>query len=79
MRIVPALTLTGAIGDRIRVDAINQVGPVDAWFTLDTVTLTNTTQLYFDTAAIGNAEALPVGARAVKLSTVDLKGTAYAR
>jgi hypothetical protein len=48
---VPALTLTGAIGSNVRVDAINQVGPIDAWFTLDTVTLTNTTQLYFDITA----------------------------
>jgi hypothetical protein len=55
---VPALTLTGAVGDKVRVDAINQVGPIDAWFTLATVTLTNTTQLYFDTYAIGKPPRL---------------------
>jgi hypothetical protein len=55
---VPALTLTGAIGDKVRVDAINQVGPTDAWFPLDTVTLTNTTQLYFDTTVIGQPARL---------------------
>ena len=48
---VPALTLTGSPGNSIRLDGINQFGPTDAWFTLDTVTLTNTTQLYFDVAA----------------------------
>ena len=45
---VPAITLTGSIGGSVRVDAINQFGPTDAWVTLDTVTLTNTSQLYFD-------------------------------
>ena len=32
----------------MRVDYINAIGPTDAWVTLDTVTLTNTPQLYFD-------------------------------
>jgi uncharacterized repeat protein (TIGR03803 family) len=45
---VPAITLTGIIGGSVRVDAINRFGPTDAWVTLDTVTLTNTTQFYFD-------------------------------
>jgi hypothetical protein len=56
--VVPALTLTGSVGDKIRVDGLNQVGPVDAWFNLATVTLTNTTQLYFDTANIGQPPRL---------------------
>jgi hypothetical protein len=51
LHIVPAITLTGNIGRSVRVDAINRFGPIDAWFTLDTVTLTNTSQLYFDTSA----------------------------
>jgi hypothetical protein len=51
LRIVPAITLTGSIGGSVRVDAINQVGPTDAWFTLDTVALTNKSQLYFDTSS----------------------------
>jgi hypothetical protein len=55
---VPAITLTGNIGDSVRVDAINQFGPIDAWFTLDTVTLTNTSQLYFDTSARGQPARL---------------------
>jgi hypothetical protein len=50
--IVPAITLTGNIGDHLRVDYINQFGPTDAWMMLAIVTLTNTTQLYFDTTAI---------------------------
>jgi hypothetical protein len=51
LHLVPAITLTGSIGHSVRVDAINQLGPTDAWFTLDTVTLTNASQLYFDTSA----------------------------
>jgi len=50
---IPAITLTGNIGDKLRVDYINQFGPTDAWVTLDTVTLTNTSQLYFDVSAPG--------------------------
>ncbi len=55
---IPALTLTGSVGTKVRVDGINQIGPTDAWFTLDTVTLTNTTQLYFDTTTIGRPPRL---------------------
>jgi hypothetical protein len=51
LHFVPAITLTGSIGHSVRLDAINQFGPIDAWFTLATVTLTNTSQLYFDTSA----------------------------
>jgi hypothetical protein len=56
--LVPALTLTGNPGNQIRVDGINQIGPIDAWFTLDTVTLTNTSQLYFDVTAPGQPPRL---------------------
>ena len=42
------ITLTGAIGSHLRIDCINRFGPTDAWVTLDTATLTNTTQPYFD-------------------------------
>jgi hypothetical protein len=51
LHLVPAITLTGSIGHSVRVDYINRIGPIDAWGTLDTVTLTNTSQLYFDTSA----------------------------
>jgi hypothetical protein len=51
LHLVPAIKLTGTIGDSVRLDYINQFGPIDAWATLDTVTLTNPSQLYFDTSA----------------------------
>jgi hypothetical protein len=53
LHLVPAITLTGNTGDSVRLDYINQYGPIDAWVTLDTVTLTNTSQLYFDASAPG--------------------------
>jgi hypothetical protein len=55
---VPAITLTGTIGHSVRLDYINQFGPTDAWFTLDTVSLTNASQLYFDTSAPGQPQRL---------------------
>jgi hypothetical protein len=58
LHLVPALTLTGSIGGSVRVDAINQFGPTDAWATLDTVVLTNTSQLYFDVSAPGQPTRL---------------------
>lgn len=50
---VPVLTLAGTLGQSLRVDGINTLGPTDAWFTLATVTLSNSPQLYFDVSAIG--------------------------
>jgi hypothetical protein len=58
LHMIPALTLTGNIGNSLRVDGINQFGPTDAWFTLDTVTLTNTSQLYFDVSVVGQPQRL---------------------
>jgi hypothetical protein len=55
---VPAITLTGNPGDSVRLDYINQFGPIDAWVTLNTVTLTNTSQLYFDVSAPGQPQRL---------------------
>jgi hypothetical protein len=55
---VPAITVTGNIGDSVRVDCINRFGAIDAWVTLDTVSLTETSQLYFDTSAPGQPERL---------------------
>jgi hypothetical protein len=48
MSLATQITLTGAISSNVRVDYINQFGPTDAWVTLDTVALTNTTQPFFD-------------------------------
>jgi hypothetical protein len=58
LHMVPAITLTGNIGDKLRLDCINQIGPTDAWVALDTVTLTNTSQLYFDTSSVGQLPRL---------------------
>jgi hypothetical protein len=55
---VPAITLTGTIGHSVRLDYINQFGPTDAWATLATVPLTNTSQLYFDISAPGQPQRL---------------------
>jgi hypothetical protein len=55
---VPAITLTGSLGDSVRLDYINQFGPIDAWVTLAMVTLTNTSQLYFDVSAPGQPQRL---------------------
>ena len=49
--LVPAITLTGNIGDSLEVDCISQFGPTNAWWTLGTVTLTNTSEFYFDVTA----------------------------
>ena len=58
LHMVPAITVTGSIGNSVRVDAINRFGPIDGWVTLATVTLTNTSQLYFDVSAPGQPERL---------------------
>ena len=58
LNFVPAITLNGNIGDQLRLDCINQIGPTDAWMTLDTVTLTNTSQLYFDVSAVDQPQRL---------------------
>jgi uncharacterized repeat protein (TIGR03803 family) len=58
LHLVPAITLTGSIGRSVWVDCINRFGPIDAWVTLNTVTLTNTSQLYFDTSAWGQPQRL---------------------
>jgi Ig-like domain-containing protein len=58
LHMVPAITLTGSIGNSVRLDYINQFGPTDAWVTLATITLTNSSQLYFDTSMIGQVPRL---------------------
>jgi hypothetical protein len=56
--VCPAITLTGNIGDQLQLNYINQFGPTNAWVTLGTVTLTNTSQLYFDLSAPGQPSRL---------------------
>jgi len=58
LHLIPAITLTGNMGDSWRLDYINQFGPIDAWVTLNTVTLTNTSQLYFDVSCVGQPQRL---------------------
>jgi hypothetical protein len=58
LNFVPAITLTGNVGDSLRLDYINAIGPTDAWVTLDTMTLTKTAQLYFDVSSIGQPRRL---------------------
>jgi uncharacterized repeat protein (TIGR03803 family) len=55
---VPAITLTGNVGDSVQLDYINAIGPTNAWVALDTVTFTNTSQLYFDASCLGQPERL---------------------
>jgi hypothetical protein len=50
--VFPAINLSGNVGDRLRLDYIQAIGPTDAWQVLDVITLTNTVQLYFDTSSI---------------------------
>jgi hypothetical protein len=49
---------SGNLSSQMRVEGINAFGPPDAWFTLDTVTLTNTSQYYFDVTAPGQPQRL---------------------
>ncbi len=58
LHMVPAITLTGAAGSTLRLDSINQFGPIDAWVPLATNTLTSTSQFYFDTSSIGQPARL---------------------
>ncbi len=50
--LIPMVTLTGTVGNRLELDYINQFGPTNAWATLGTITLTNTAQPYFDVSAL---------------------------
>jgi hypothetical protein len=53
VKMVPGIVLNGGVGDTFRIDYISAVGPTNAWMTLDTVTMTNNSQWYFDISAIG--------------------------
>ncbi len=55
---VSAIPLQGIVGGSVRVDCIDQVGPTDAWLTLATVGITNASQEFFDTSAIGQPPRL---------------------
>jgi len=53
LHLVPTITLTGAVGSQIQVDYLKQSGSTNAWTEVATVALTNASQFYFDTSAIG--------------------------
>jgi len=55
---LPAITLSGPIGSRLRVDWINPIGPTNAWLALATVTLVRNPQLYIDTGAFESSRRL---------------------
>jgi Immunoglobulin domain len=58
LHMVPGIILTGGIGSSIRLEAINRVGPTDAWFPVATLVLTNTPELYPDVSSIGQPPRL---------------------
>jgi len=53
--IVMPITLPGDIGSSWRIDYVNDLGSTNKWVTLATVTLTNTSQTYSDTTALGQS------------------------
>ena len=58
VQMVPAITISGTPGNMIRLDYIAQSGPTNTWMELATLTLTNSSQLYFDTSAPGQPPRL---------------------
>jgi hypothetical protein len=58
MQIATEVTITGNVGDTLLVEAINPIGPTNAWESVGTVTLTNSAQPYFDTTTIGQPQRL---------------------
>jgi hypothetical protein len=58
LNFVNGITLTGTVGSNLRLDCINAIGPTNAWVTIETVTLTNTSQLYLDSSILGQSGRL---------------------
>jgi hypothetical protein len=58
LNLATGIFLTGTVGKDVKLDYINQVGPIDAWVSLATVTLTTTPQLYLDFSARGQPTRL---------------------
>ena len=58
LSLVPVINLTGNVGDSLRLDYINAIGPTNAWVNLDALTLTNASQPYFDISALGQPRRL---------------------
>ena len=53
LNFVNGITLIGNVGSNLRLDYINAIGLTNAWVTIETVTLTNTSQLYLDSSMLG--------------------------
>lgn len=58
LAMMPAISLSGAVGETVRLDCIDRFGPPNAWTTLATIVLTNSHQLYFDISAIAQPPRL---------------------
>ena len=58
IHLVPEITATGVTGGTVRLDYITAASHVDAWFTLATLMLTNSSQPYYDISAIGQPQRL---------------------
>jgi hypothetical protein len=50
--IIMPINLSGMVGSSWRIDFVNDLAPTNNWITLATVTLTNTSQVYFDASAL---------------------------
>jgi hypothetical protein len=68
LHFVPAITLTGTPGGRLRLDYINHFGSIGDWRTLETVILTSPTQLFYDTTAPNQPQRQY---RVVQVLTID--------
>lgn len=58
LHLLPALELAGPVGSHWRIDYINRFGSIYNWSNLANITLTNTSQLFFDTSVIGQPPRL---------------------
>lgn len=57
INMIPGILITGLVGMNYEVQYIPAFGPTtNAWITLDTVTLTNSPQYYFDVSAVGQPQ-----------------------
>ena len=53
INMVPAISIAGTIGAVYQLEYVNMLGPTNDWQLLETVTITNNPQYYFDVSAIG--------------------------
>jgi uncharacterized repeat protein (TIGR03803 family) len=64
INLVTAVILTGTVGSTLKLDYINEVGPIDAWTNLATLTLATSPQLFLDWSAMSKP------ARLYRLTTI---------